>query len=101
PIPTAILTLSLHDALPISLANHGQAAGTIPVAPIVFCRLGEQPPAFSWSRERPVLGQAFHRSLKKSCQAVKNSSRCASTIAATRDRKSTRLNSSHLGISYA
>src|SRR5205814_10044796 len=59
PPPTEIYTLSLHDALPISIVGHH-----------VDCR------QFVPSSHLKVIG-------------------------IMRDRKSTRLNSSHLGISYA
>src|SRR5262245_66337221 len=68
--PTDIYTLSLHDALPISLANEGHAGATAGV-------------------ERPCE----RIDLQKTIGLRESSS--------PRDRKSTRLNSSHLGISYA
>src|SRR5262245_64378072 len=82
PRPTAIYTLSLHDALPIYSAafstcrphrrsKSGPNASTWP-----------QALRSPWARDRSACGhvEAFGPDL---------------------DRKSTRLNSSHLGISYA
>src|SRR5256885_11633875 len=62
---TEIYTLSLHDALPISMAT---------------------------------LRSCLRRRVK---HAVTNARKRAISSGATRDRKSTRLNSSHLVISYA
>src|SRR5437773_2156723 len=78
PAPTEIYTLSLHDALPISPpreAPHPRCTGT--------------------SRYR---GRgARYRSAAK----PRGSLRCTRGDAPARDRKSTRLNSSHITISYA
>src|SRR5205814_10187305 len=75
PATTAIYTLSLHDALPICLSRNGP----LPTG----CEGDSSPYASIASRATaPVIGNA-------------------STYEKFRDRKSTRLNSSHLGISYA
>src|SRR5437899_4557456 len=68
---TNVYTLSLHDALPILLA---------PVS------LAKRPQLYG---ERLLAAPVAGR--RAACAA----------LAAARDRKSTRLNSSHLGISYA
>src|SRR5437899_8255383 len=68
---TEIYTLSLHDALPICGGN--EAAGYFQVQLLLF---------FQRDQIQSVAGK-----------------RCI--IADDKDRKSTRLNSSHLGISYA
>src|SRR5437899_5359601 len=81
PVSTEIYTLSLHDALPIyggryPLSHTKQRARSkrlIPVPPLI-----DAPPP------TPSLGHNF-------CQGFFGGG----------DRKSTRLNSSHLGISYA
>src|SRR5205814_6070038 len=65
---TEIYTLSLHDALPISVSATMIASELDPCA---------------------ILGSAVRRASSPSCRSI------------SRDRKSTRLNSSHLGISYA
>src|SRR5262245_64989794 len=70
PSPSEIYTLSLHDALPISLGCRAAAAFV----------LGQ---ARQDQRALDTLGGAPHR------------------FGERQDRKSTRLNSSHLGISYA
>src|SRR5205814_9102426 len=71
PPPTEIYTLSLHDALPISIAF----------------RRRESAPA----RRR----DQGHRHCRTAAQSARRGRQ------AVGDRKSTRLNSSHLGISYA
>src|SRR3712207_7199064 len=74
---TEIYTLSLHDALPISpsAADHDHASpGTGPSAPHALHRPARPAPG------RPALGDRTR---------------------VGRDRKSTRLNSSHANISYA
>src|SRR2546426_12841096 len=73
---TEIYTLSLHDALPISGESVGRHGGG-----------GQHPPAGVPARYGPA-----HRSLRPTRH-------CAPR--AGKDRKSTRLNSSHLVISYA
>src|SRR5258705_12285568 len=64
---TEIYTLSLHDALPISVSRN---LASVSAPPLSAC----------WT---------------------KSSQRLATSLLELRDRKSTRLNSSHLGISYA
>src|SRR5437868_7816073 len=71
PAPTDIYTLSLHDALPIS--RWGRSAPPRGVADEAPRRAGAR-------TKRPLLGRGRRR---------------------RRDRKSTRLNSSHVSISYA
>src|SRR5699024_12524710 len=77
PPPTALYTLSLHDALPISVANP-----TAITRPALAISIGVRRRTAAW------IPSSSRRSLS-----------CA--IASTRDRKSTRLNSSHVSISYA
>src|SRR5438045_5259981 len=72
---TVFYTLSLHDALPI---YHLQSGAHV--------RAGSQAP--SSRRTLPILQRAF---ASRRTRSLKN----------RKDRKSTRLNSSHLGISYA
>src|SRR5437899_9345157 len=71
-----IYTLSLHDALPISMPARPAAAGRARRSVV-----GEPAAAARASARSGLRAGAPHR--------------------AARDRKSTRLNSSHLGISYA
>src|SRR5258705_5006696 len=75
---TEIYTLSLHDALPISIDGARLESRT------------------NWSNI-PRLARWCSTSLFCSCAAPA----ARSTRAEQGDRKSTRLNSSHLGISYA
>src|SRR5205814_10671607 len=86
PARAAIYTLSLHDALPICKPSHGGGSRR--------CRA---------SRRAEGPG---HRGLRDAgcgwCPAAASLERRAEgTCCQGQDRKSTRLNSSHLGISYA
>src|SRR5205807_10654185 len=74
--PTEIYTLSLHDALPISNVRTGDHVTLDEVEVAV-----RHPPIADWERQK-----------------VRNDD---SIVLELRDRKSTRLNSSHLVISYA
>src|SRR5262245_64871725 len=77
--PSEIYTLSLHDALPISDLGLTTWGFAVPD--------GAESQAAS---NTPALDTRQHT------QAIVRSRRCVRS-----DRKSTRLNSSHLGISYA
>src|SRR5205814_9241505 len=87
--------LSLHDALPI-----------LPAA-LAACRSRSSalPPSGPVSSHRTLLGAAFSIFTQRAKLRKVNFQlllKLAKTIpSAGRDRKSTRLNSSHLGISYA
>src|SRR5205807_10227718 len=84
PPPSVFYTLSLHDALPISvLRRHAGAAGA------VHHRIRRQPVDPPLPAVRP--DRAGERALFL----------CLRHGHAVQDRKSTRLNSSHLVISYA
>src|SRR5690349_22227357 len=82
---TEIYTLSLHDALPISPCRAGSAApcfpGAVPRGP---CPAPSGLPCTASTTLRPPCTPA-----------------CRNRSAGSRDRKSTRLNSSHVEISYA
>src|SRR5205814_9551640 len=78
-----IYTLSLHDALPIS--QSGKVAKQESD--------GSQDPAFAEARRLSQQG--------KFDEAIAKLEALATNDPILRDRKSTRLNSSHLGISYA
>src|SRR3712207_7875414 len=80
---TEIYTLSLHDALPIFASFHGSE---LPVSTS----------AKGTSRTSLALSTRPHVSLR----LFSTTGRVGSWLA-TRDRKSTRLNSSHANISYA
>src|SRR5207249_9224591 len=84
PATTDIYTLSLHDALPISPGARGgvRAPRSLRARPFQNSWRSRSP----WEPETPETDSRFARSL-----------RCS----APRDRKSTRLNSSHVSISYA
>src|SRR5205807_8169115 len=98
PPPTEIYTLSLHDALPISwhgssgllapregsrLAADHRAIAARPVCPRCSCQSRRASRAGPVSEPLPLSAAPLCRSAPR------------------RDRKSTRLNSSHLVISYA
>src|SRR5205814_10439610 len=85
PAPPALYPLSLHDALPIS--------ADAPIATIL--------PLYAGSRGRRGAGLATRRWVRLAFICATLSTRASSGFALSRDRKSTRLNSSHLGISYA
>src|SRR5262245_63936829 len=84
---TAIYTLSLHDALPISyriLRRLGLEDITIDYLIVDPLRVDRETFKAIWTAWRDGFADTV-----------------AAHTSVTRDRKSTRLNSSHLGISYA
>src|SRR5205807_10567234 len=91
PTPTQIYTLSLHDALPISALYRTFRFG--PVLDVSLPHVGHPPPE-SVSREEKF--QTTGKMATALTAAID-----APVYRVFRDRKSTRLNSSHLVISYA
>src|SRR5207249_9967401 len=95
PDPPQLSPLSLHDALPISPARQ-------PTSPQRFKPARTVPPYGSSTRSTPSIS-ASAASLVTSTDPT--TQRVATwwrrRPAASRDRKSTRLNSSHVSISYA
>src|SRR5205814_9756861 len=96
PARTALYTLSLHDALPIfsgpawsSRADRGASNREAS---------GMPRPLASFSR-RTAVGLLWPRSMTEIIERL--TPLRAARASRERDRKSTRLNSSHLGISYA
>src|SRR5437899_3626994 len=94
PVLTEMYTLSLHDALPI-------LGGT----PTIVERLPRRVlvPRVRFEREegarlRPLPARTLVVRERRLAHRPSLGERCSSGL---RDRKSTRLNSSHLGISYA
>src|SRR2546428_996003 len=90
---TEIYTLSLHDALPISRIH--------PSAPRrAQCQLGPRRRSIT---NRPPGGHVFadRRRGEATRVATCRTARCTAPEPPRRDRKSTRLNSSHDQISYA
>src|SRR5205814_9929623 len=87
--PRLSSTLSLHDALPISLTTTALVGG---------CRYR---PTTSWILAS-ACGSVVNLKVvtRWGCRACACQIRCT-VLCETPDRKSTRLNSSHLGISYA
>src|SRR5256885_10456645 len=93
PAPTEISTFPLPDALPISnIARFGESLGE------KISWLGGEllPPIVSETR-REAVTSALRAELGRGCDVLV----VAGTRAMDEDRKSTRLNSSHLVISYA
>src|SRR5205085_12128691 len=98
PEPTALYTLSLHDALPISQA--GSWPGAPPAAGDLACVLFT-----SGSSGTPKAIMLEHRNLiylacNPTLVQLEPSDRFGQ-VSSLSDRKSTRLNSSHSQISYA
>src|SRR5262245_37872487 len=99
-MPSSVLyALSLHDALPIYLAceQYGHAVGT----PHGRCgcslrRCGDH----RGMRRRPG-GSVVSCVTEPEARPLRRPDEAAIVLARVLDRKSTRLNSSHLGISYA
>src|SRR5207253_11444675 len=91
PSPTEIYTLSLHDALPISQNRRRPAAAD--------SRGRQHLPARGGSRFHRPAGGPDDRDHHHSSLLPQH--RPAAAARSVRDRKSTRLNSSHVAISYA
>src|SRR5439155_24814976 len=89
---TDIYTLSLHDALPISFRR---AVGGFEPAEIAGIAVVIE------NRLLVELAQVHHHAARRSRTMRSSSARNAATSMRPRDRKSTRLNSSHVAISYA
>src|SRR5205807_7056137 len=93
---TEFYTLSLHDALPISLRVHVPLPDFVsaPVVVPIMLEIVPSPEPVSVSpKVAPVIVPAFVKFRMPLSDEI--------VVAAPRDRKSTRLNSSHLVISYA
>src|SRR5205814_10655080 len=97
--PSVLYTLSLHDALPICLTFRQRCNPAVSPTPEDAC----YPAASAPLRKRPQKGSSPDRSRCRSpppCSAAVRTPR-SPLHRMRQDRKSTRLNSSHLGISYA
>src|SRR5205814_10451606 len=95
PAPTRAHTLSLHDALPICDAARGERANIVEIADAAT---GVERDALTDDGAHRVdegKGRAREPVFRGEVDHIE------STHAGEQDRKSTRLNSSHLGISYA
>src|SRR5205814_3171760 len=96
PPPADTYTLSLHDALPIcAIEVEWLARDGMTVTPNATLARVHGPARSLLIAERTVLNFLSHLS------GVATLTRRFVRAAGGRDRKSTRLNSSHLGISYA
>src|SRR5207249_12165749 len=87
--PPLTCTLSLHDALPISAVDFTSVADVYSLGAVLFNVLAGRPP-FLGSNPVSVIRQASETQAPK-----------LRSLAPSLDRKSTRLNSSHVSISYA
>src|SRR5205814_10072105 len=98
PAPTVYYTLSLHDALPISEKPHPIDLVTTEsrTLGIVADNSDTRP-----NESQPDLPLARNPDPEDIKQEAAPPSKHKSNPRWTKDRKSTRLNSSHLGISYA
>src|SRR5262245_48131205 len=95
--PIAVYTLSLHDALPIcrriSASSRYEACCISSAAAPIDCRRSRRSRSTE-IRSTPTVGRSRTRAAFRSIAP-------GSPSPSQSDRKSTRLNSSHLGISYA
>src|SRR5205085_11197456 len=91
PLTPEIYTLSLHDALPISLAEHRWVAELIrSIATVAhYAHVYDE-------------GAYYHTlEIEDAAEAIHANGLLINSLGAKLDRKSTRLNSSHSQISYA
>src|SRR5205814_10424208 len=101
PPPPPLSSLSLHDALPISAPAQSASRFTRHFA------LGQYHAAFRLLQRRSSLAEPYpYRIVHRRCWVLRVRDLASRRVALARccyhpDRKSTRLNSSHLGISYA
>src|SRR5690606_40382038 len=93
---TQSYTLSLHDALPIYKFRNYSATETIKRWPSV--RRGEEKHIFPYQEEADVM---FNTALLYELAVLKPYAEPILLEVQPKDRKSTRLNSSHVKISYA
>src|SRR5207253_10238945 len=101
PAPSLIYTLSLHDALPICIEVFGiTIPGYMFWCALVYAVVGSVLTRWIGRHLIPLNNQQqrFEADLRFSLIRVREN---AESIALYRDRKSTRLNSSHVAISYA
>src|SRR5207249_12019359 len=89
-------TLSLHDALPISRRRRGDGRGERPSD-----RALPDEPGAAAGRARGPLDAPHDGARGGAAPGVARAARGARLLADGQDRKSTRLNSSHVSISYA
>src|SRR5207302_11489651 len=97
PTPTPIYTLSLHDALPIYSPSRPHEERSSPKAP-------EQPHIGRFYDSQFLTSVEIVGCILADCRRAKTVTVCAAVSRAEpapEDRKSTRLNSSHVKISYA
>src|SRR5207253_7025262 len=98
--PTVIYTLSLHDALPISESSPRCDPGILKTHPKMDP--GAYPAKGGWTLEsRCGRSQIQLANLLHTRTSAYNHAECNSPRRLRQDRKSTRLNSSHVASSYA
>src|SRR5205807_10606426 len=98
---TALYTLSLHDALPISLRER---TDDIPILAAHFAhkaatKHGRATPSFTPSMLNTLMAYRWPGNIRELENLIERAV-VISTAPVLEDRKSTRLNSSHLVISY-
>src|SRR5690606_40349676 len=98
--PTApdIYTLSLHDALPIFRTSENGAESVVAVQNELLQVIADGEYYFTLSKNSPAIRISTKNILFIACGAF---SKIREEKAKKADRKSTRLNSSHVKISYA
>src|SRR5207253_9587440 len=94
---TKIYTLSLHDALPISIKQKKPTAS--PVISVYAVRRSDSQWALLTINKHPK--RAARLALEFKFAGAQQPVRFVGQVEAIQDRKSTRLNSSHVAISYA
>src|SRR5205807_8361128 len=95
--PTALYTLSLHDALPISARGERRRGKEFLRRQSRHC--GGAGLEHGATRDAGPMLCVPHRAFL--LESASSMARCSRSRVPLRDRKSTRLNSSHLVISYA
>src|SRR5207249_12221444 len=101
PSPTHLSPLSLHDALPISLSHallRRHRRHDLELRPAAHAGSPEVPPV---QRRRPACAGGHHPRGRPAVPAAVLVALRRSRARGELDRKSTRLNSSHVSISYA
>src|SRR5207249_5506688 len=92
PPPPELYTLSLHDALPISISN------IVDITNYVMLAIGQPVHAYDLDR---VRGKRIDVRRAREGEKMTTLDDVERSLDSSIDRKSTRLNSSHVSISYA
>src|SRR5205085_12579702 len=95
--PPDFYTLSLHDALPISIPCSGMGIDDKDAEALAFARRKLEFAKKAYKTE----SEAFAKTVEDAFDKREADANSSFLLAKARDRKSTRLNSSHSQISYA